>query len=348
MFHQLMLRHIAGRRNRNTPVYIELEAPGRDTRLTGGLYLGQHPKIYQKVLAVNTVQSGHWQQEPQHDGIVYKGTEEFQIPYQELERINAFYRWQPGTRIFRGDSVFRVIDSQFLDNERTYLVQTERTTDPVPSFTSAWNFENDIVGAYPAGWIVTDPNESDVAVAQGGFGNSGNYVEITNSIASEHMGMAVPLLDHVAGPPIFFKWRNLITGITDTSGITGFDFVGDNNDILDLSGPAAYAGWIQPEIDGVYYHGIIPGPTSPFIWKMEQDEWYTFEVTLDMGNNLFKVEMTRESTSDKQTYQTTYDGVDLDEISPAYYLGFFAAFLGGVLGKPGTRLVDDVEVSLTA
>lgn len=184
MMHDMMLRHMAARRNKIRPIYIVQE--GDIERQEGGLYESTIETIVSQIDCVNLIGMGSTRLKKQEDGAIkYIGFEEFQLPYSELERIGIDVEdtkeelQRPGTYILFAGCVYRAVNVNMLDEEHSARVYTEKTMQPYPTLSSTFDFEDDTVGEDPDGWDTNEPTGTTIQVVAGKYlqmSNSGNTI----------------------------------------------------------------------------------------------------------------------------------------------------------------------------
>ncbi|PNX48635.1 MAG: hypothetical protein BV459_01955 [Thermoplasmata archaeon M11B2D] len=328
-------------------IYLRLE--GEIERDTGGKYITNPPLFYEKVPGATVVRSGHFNLKNEINGIKYKGVEEYHIPMDEIDRLGITERDMPRIMIIHGNAVFRVMNWQYTWGMRTVRCWVEKTKDEFPNTYSAWTFEHDTVGETPTGWDVDDPTpEVDpIEIQEDDHGNTGKFVVITNKpiiggTNPPHPYISLPVTNYLPGPAVKVRYRALITGVVDTSGLIGWDLGADVKRLSEVT-IAAYVGVFSLQVDGVHYRDILGG--TLFDVNIEQDEWYTYEVTMDKFGNNLKLKITRESTSEITEYEWTYDELFGENLPPpVLYITMSGVDTLGFLGKVATRVIDDVEV----
>jgi len=311
MLQDLLLRHIAARRNKKTPIYLEIEASPPRERDEGGLYTRKIPTIVFSVLAVNPVISPHRREMPMEEGLSYHGTERIHVPYSQLIKYNLPIGTRlPFTRAFIGDVIFRHVDHIHMDEERTCIIFLERTTDPAPVLSKAYDFSDDV--PVPEKWVIQDPQYDDSGVRS--IVQSGGQLEMVTGDYDESGIATIPILNILSSCALKISYK-FSTGSTALSnGLYGIDYGGREIGIDN----ATFVMLWQAYLGKMYY--------GPF--EIEQDTTYKIDLVITplLGQASLTITNmdTMESTTVTEVEETGFmceDGMQEDFSS--YELGPF-------------------------
>jgi hypothetical protein len=209
-----------------------VEKQGDRSRIAGGKYETTFPSIFGIVAGILVQTKGHRRLTPSEEGVLYMGTQEFQLVMEDLVALGITNYDSTTIRIYHDNVVYRVKNQQWIPFMGIVRYTCERTVDVYPSFVFIWTFQACVVGEEPGGdWVTNDPALTLVQTLGGR-----NILTILSMIAGYNGQIHLTFINKLPVYPreVRFDWG---IGLLEASGGCGYIAVGEANDI-NLSTPS--------------------------------------------------------------------------------------------------------------
>jgi len=203
-----------------------VEKQGDRSRIAGGKYETTFPSIFGIVAGILVQTKGHRRLTPSEEGVLYMGTQEFQLAMEDLVALGITNADSTTLRIYHDEVVYRVKNQQWIPFMNVVRYTVERTVDVYPSLAFIWTFQACVVGEEPGGdWVSYDPTLTLVGLLGGT-----KILTILSMTPGSNGQIYLPFISELPSNPreVRFDWG---IGLVETSGVCGYIAIGEVNDI---------------------------------------------------------------------------------------------------------------------
>lgn len=312
---------------------IILEVIPDPERISGGYYTRGPGSYFYEIRALNMVGKGASRMRSSASGMKYHGSDEFFVPYMEIERLNLPGVLQPSSKFYMEPFVFQTINANPLPRPRLYRVQAMRTRDSYPTFSKTFTFDDDTPAQAPSSWTLVDPSESSPPLSSVYSGGNGNVVRCEGGVyADGHSYVYADITKFIKASAITIEFDVTIDAIDlDDEGIVAMQYVsGSPPPLLDIT-DMVFHGVVYSEGDGstMYYRDI-----DNDIVNVEVEEGVEFHVKVVIDRIEGKIHGTVNSVDFEKV---------MSSIEHANYITL-SNYKDDVDGSPGIVDVDNLEV----
>jgi len=225
------LDHTTNEQFGSNPIIIEKQ--GDRSRIDGGKYETTFPSIFGIVAGVLVQTKGHRRLTPSEEGVLYMGTQEFQLVMEDIVALGITNSDTTTLRIYHDGVVYRVKNQQWIPFYNIVRYTVERTVDVYPSLAFIWTFQACTVGEEPDGdWVSHEPTLTLVEILYG----TEKVLTMLSMTTGENGQIYLPFINELPANPreVRFDWG---IGLLESSGACGYIAVGEVND-MNLADPS--------------------------------------------------------------------------------------------------------------